>query len=227
MSYDELMRELSAAATERDDARRAAVGRHDAECAAAAAALRRARAEATESGRRQRAADDLFARVQQETAGQWQRLRGQLPGRLRARLGALPRPVEPSRAQAGVDRPEQGASELIGEARQLLDELHRRPPLPGGAYPVLIILAVAGAGLSYLGARGLLLLGRQASGPVGTVLDTLGQITAVASALGGLPTLKWFADRSGARLSAGAVATVLAAGVGTLVALGMLTDHLR
>jgi hypothetical protein len=221
MSYDELMRELSGLVAERDSARRAAIQRHDGECAAASEELRRARAEAAGSLRRQRAADDLFQRVQQETARQWQRLRGRLPGRLRARLGALPRLTEPSRAHVAVDRPEQGASELIGQARDLLDELHRRPSLSAGAYPLLVVLAVACAGLTYLGARGLLLLGREAPGPVGTVLTTLGQITAIASPLGSLPALKLFVDRAGARLTAGVVATVLLAGVATLVTLGL------
>jgi hypothetical protein len=227
MSYDELMRELSGIVAQRDGARQTAIRRHDTECTSAAEELRRARAETAEAHRRRRAADDLFQRVQQETARQWQRLRGQLPGRLRARLGVLPRLTEPSRAHVVVDRPAQGASELIGEARDLLDELHRRPALSGGWYPMLVALGVVCAGLAYLGARGLLLLGRQAPGPIGTVLHTLGQIAAVASPLGGLPVLKWFVDRAGARLSASAVVTVLLAGAVTLAALGLLLGGRR
>jgi hypothetical protein len=134
----------------------------------------------------------------------------------------LPRLAEPSRAQVMVDRPAEGASELIGEARDLLDELHGRSALSGGAYPLLVVLGVVCTALAYLAARGLLTLGHRTHGPVGTVLDTVGQIAAFASPLGGLPVLKLFVDRGGARLDAGAVAAVVLAGVATLAGFGML-----
>src|SRR5262249_59153168 len=142
VSYDALRRELSGAVAERESDRRTVLRRADSERAAAAEELRQARAEATEARRRQLAADELFARVQQETARQWQRLRGQLPSRRRSRLGVLPRLAEPSRAQVHVDHPAEGASELIDEVKHLLDELPRRPSLSRGAYPLLVLLGV-------------------------------------------------------------------------------------
>jgi hypothetical protein len=222
VAYDELMRELSRAVAEREADRRAVLRRHDSERSTAADELRQARAEAAEAQRRQRAADELFQRVQHETARQWQRLRGQLPGRRRARLGVLPRLAEPNRAQARVDHPAEGASELIDEARQMLDELHRPPSLSGGGYPLLVLLGVVCSALVYLFARGMLLAGHRAPGPVGTVLTTLGQITAFASPLGGLAASKWFVDRTGARLDVGVVVTVLLVGLATLAGLGLL-----
>jgi hypothetical protein len=222
MSYDELMRELSRAVAEREADRRTVVQLHDTERTEAAEELRRARAEAARAQRRQRAADELFQRVQQETARQWQRLRVQLPGRRRARLGVLPRPTEPNRAQVRVDHPAEGASELIDEARELLDELHGKPALSGGVYPLLVLLGVVCTGLVYLFSRGLLLAAHKAPGSVGTVLTTLGHIITFAAPLGGLGATKWFVDRAGARLDVGVVVIVLLAGLATLAGLGLL-----
>jgi hypothetical protein len=222
MTYDELMRELSQAVAERAADRRAVVQQHDTERTEAAAELRRARAEAAKAERRQRAADELFQRVQQEAARQWQRLRAQLPSRRRARLGVLPRPTEPNRAQVRVDHPAEGASELIDEARELLDELHGKPTLSGAAYPLLVLLSVVCTGLVYLFARGLLLAAHQAPGPVGTVLMTMGQIIAFAAPLGGLAATKLFVDRAGARFDIGVIVSVLLAGLATLAGLALL-----
>jgi hypothetical protein len=222
MSYDDLMRDLSRTVAERAAERRAVLSLHDNERTAAADELRRARAEAAATQRRQRAAEELFQRVQQETARQWQRLRGRVPGRQRARLGVLPRSVEPNRAQVRVDHPAQGASDLIDEAREMLDEVHRRPSLPGGAYPLLVLLGVVCSALVYMFARGLLAAGDRVPAPVGTVLTTIGQITAFASPLGGLLAAKWFVDRAGARFDVGVVVTVLLAGLAALAGLTLV-----
>jgi hypothetical protein len=222
MSYDDLMRELSQAVAERAADRRTVIHLHDTERTEAAKELRQARAEAARAQRRQLAADELFQRVQQETARQWQRLKVQLPSRRRARLGVLPRQTEPNRAQVHVDHPAEGASELIDEAREMLDELHGKPALSGGAYPLLVLLSVVCSGLVFLLSRGLLLAAHHAPGPVGTVLTTLGQITAFASPLGGLGATKLFANRAGARLDIGVAVTVLVAGLATLAGLGLL-----
>jgi hypothetical protein len=222
MSYDELMRELSRAAAQRRTARAEATRRHDGEQAAVAEELRQARVAAAAARRRRRVADELFDRVQNETARQWQRLRERLPRRQSRRMGVLPRPAEPSRAQIMSEQPAEGASELIAEARELLDQAHRRPTLTGGAYAFLALIGVVCSTAAYLLARGILLAGQHSAGPVGTVLVTVGQIAMFTAPLGGLPAMKWFVDRAGARVDAGAVAAVVVPGLLTLAALAFL-----
>jgi len=223
--YAELMRELSTAVAQQETARSSALRRHAAERAAAAEELRQARAAAAYAQRRRRAAHELFERVQHESAEQWQRLRVRLPGRRGSRLGVLPRQAEPSRAHVMADSAEEGASELLGEARELLDELHRRPSVPASAYPFLVFLAMICSALVLFAGRGLLLLAHRQPGPLGTVLETLGQITAFAAPLGGLPALRFYADRTGARMGAGPVVTVLLTGIATLTGLGLLVGR--
>jgi hypothetical protein len=146
MSYDELMRELSRAVAEQRAAREEATRQHDSEQATVAAELRQAQTAAAAARRRRRAADELFDRVQNESARQWQRLRDRLPRRQARRMGVLPRPAEPSRAQIMSEHPAEGASELIAEAKELLDQAHRRPALTGGAYAILALVGVVCAG---------------------------------------------------------------------------------
>jgi hypothetical protein len=222
MSYDKLMRELSRAVAEQHAARAEATRRHDSEQAAVAAELRQAQTAAAAARRRRRAADELFDRVQNESARQWQRLRDRLPRRQARRMGVLPRPAEPSRAQIMSEHPAEGSSELIAEARELLDQAHRRPALTGGAYAILVLVGVVCAAAAALLARGFLLAGRNLAGPVGTVLVTVGQIGMFVAPLGGLPAMKWFVDRAGSRVDGGAVAVVVVAGLLTVAAFALL-----
>jgi hypothetical protein len=221
-SYQELMARLAAEesryAAECDAVRRT----YDQQCAAAAALAEEARAAVGATAAGVRAASAIVEHVDEQSAELWYALRSKTSGRLRTRLGVPPEPAAPADVRdppTAMERAhEPGPVRLLAEAQNLVSRARRREPLPARSYAILPLLGAIGAGLAYLLARSILLLGHTLHGPPSVVVVAVGQIGLFASPLAGLLATPRYTERRGARLDAGVVGLVVLGGMLTVAA---------
>lgn len=213
--YDELMRRLSATVAARQRRVSEAEQRYRQACADARTEREQAAAAAGAAQQRVAAARRLVRQVDGEAEQAWRRAVSRLPQAMAARL-APPAPRRAPQPRAAGEAAVARVSHLVTSAEGLLAAAEKSPPVPGRAYPLLAIAGAVATAIAYAAAQGALFVGHRYAGPVGLVVAAVGQLATFAAPLSGLPALRWYVNRIGAKLDANAVGVVLVAGIAVL-----------
>jgi len=213
VNYARLVGQL-ARLTARIEAQRAEADSWRAEqCAAADRAVGRAEAAVREAENEVRDARGQIEAVDAAAMRLWREL-ARLLGPHDRRLGDAPGPVPGATASPAA---------LLDGVRELLARARRPATLPSGAYPLMAVFGILGAGAASALALAARLGGARYGGDLAVGLPVLGLVITLLGPAVGLVPAKLLADRRHAILGPRAAVVVMAAGLAATAVLFVLS----